>query len=677
VRRDVGLFAVVVVAAVVAAAPTRAGAAPCPPEMPGGCRGFVRGGKMTLAAVLGSGLDASPIKAVGVTPDGKTGYGLRGDGALDAWDLATGALRRVAIARFVALDPAGHWAIASQARKGEPDRDWSERGSGLELWDLTTRRRVGTTKVEWQEPLDVVFSARRIFVSGSMGSDLDSLVWDTATGKTRDASEPVYERTAALTPDGTRAVCVGGAGDEEHDGGGVLLWDLDRRRVVRRLPIPSWEEKGQITGLAVSPDGKKALVMLSHGDYSARTSLVWNLESGRVDKGPEANARGAVRWSADGRSLIMLGSEGYPGVALIPAVGAAGKDKDKPKAKDPAIWLGDDREGAKDAVFLPDGKRVLTGDTVGVMHLLDASDARELRVSRALSGHTAKVLSLSVSRDGKRMLSYGEDTTLKVWDLQSNRPIKSIALDTHNEHKGALMTPDGAFAVAGLKGLGVIKLPEGTLRQTLVLVGPTLWEIPSGREVWSTSSSAWYGAAAFSADQRHVYAAASYKVLVDVIDAASGVVQATVGQRGRYAQSPGLALAVDPHETFVLIEPDGWDADVKVEGEHNVVARLDLPSGRVAWKVAIRHYAHQLAVSPDGRWFVAVGPMHFAHDPKDMMKRYPARVELRATADGAVVDAVDLESADLEPLAAAFLPDGSGLIIGTDHGPILRFSIAP
>ena len=72
------------------AAPGRAG--PCPPQMRGGCKGFLKGKHLALTAVLGTGVDASPIGAVAVTPDGKTGYGLREDGALDAWDLATGAL---------------------------------------------------------------------------------------------------------------------------------------------------------------------------------------------------------------------------------------------------------------------------------------------------------------------------------------------------------------------------------------------------------------------------------------------------------------------------------------------------------------------------------------------------------------------------------------------------------
>lgn len=381
--------------------------------------------------------------------------------------------------------------------------------------------------------------------------------------------------------------------------------------------------------------------------------------------------------------MILVGGERHPGVVLQP--GGGGKP----------IGLGNGQGGVVDAVFLPDGKRILTGDDKGIMRLVAAADGRELRASREISGHTAAVASLSVSRDGNRLLSCDKGK-LKLWDLQSNKPLGSVALDADAERTGALMTPDGAYAIANLKGLGVIRLPEGTLRQmlvgersasvramspdgTLVVVagtlGTTLWEIPSGREVWSQSGA--NGAAAFSADQQRLYLSTQYKGLVTVLDAASGVVKTTLGDKARHAQSSGHALAVGPREDFVLVAPDGYDSEVRIEGEHDVVARLDLPSGQLAWKIPVRLYARQLAVSPDGRWFVVTGPVHFAGDKNDLMKRFPARLELRATADGSVVDALDLDSAGLTPYAAAFTPDGHTLIVGSEEGPILRFALTP
>ncbi|HMF40777.1 MAG TPA: hypothetical protein VKQ32_08780 [Polyangia bacterium] len=679
-RRDLRPFAAVLFAAAVASAPSRAAAGPCPPEMPGGCNGFLRGKRLALTAVLGTGTDASPIRSVGVTPDGKTGYGLREDGALDAWDLATGALRRVAIARFIALDPGGRWAVAGQPRKDVPDRMWSETGSGLELWDLASRRRVAVATAEWEQPLRFVFSPRTL-VSGYLGDDALGLILDATTGKGRLPNMTFCAGVAVVTPDGKQAICGGAFEDARHQG--VLVWDLASMKVVREMPARAQDGGGQVIGIALSPDGKKALVMFVEPRSDAHRSIIWTLATGQVDKGPsfEVPVAAVLRWSSDGQKLISFGPEGYPGVTLYPGNNA------KP------IDLGGRREGPHDAVFLPDGKQILTGgDGKGVMRLVNAADGRALRASRELTSHESEVLNLSVSRDGTRLMSYGKDGSLKLWDLQNNRFLRAIALDPRAERAGGLMTSDGAYAVASLKGLSVIKLPEGTQRQplvadrniqlhaispdgTLALAGPTLWEIPSGREVWS-EWAANGGAAAFSADQRRIYVTTTNKALVNVFDASSGVVQKTLGPTGGVAQSPGQALAVDPKEGFVIVAPGGYDRDVRVEGEHDVVVRLDLPSGRAAWKIAVRSYVRQLAVSPDGCCFVATGALHFTRGGNDLLKRFPAVIELRAAADGSVIDELDLGSAGLTPYAATFTPDGRTLIVGSDQGPILRFALA-
>ena len=688
-----------VLAVAAGGAPPRAAAGPCPPEVAAGCKGFLKSKHLTLAAVLGSGVDAAPLEAVGVTPDGKIGYGLRSDGALDEWDLHTGALRRVAIARFIGLDPGGRWAIAPVARKGVEPSFWSSHGSGFELWDLASRRRVATTKAEWEEPLYFEYSRRRVLIQGFMDDDYGTaIVWDTASGKARRRRACPG---AALTPDGTRAVCASGglAGgddddddafrtdDDEEDGGGVVLRDLDRDKVVRRLPARAAKDRGSVVGLAVSPDGGRALVAFSQGRSGSHTSIVWNLATGKVDKGPDFDEPGGdlVRWSPAAGKWIWIGSEREPGAGLFPGVGS---DKHK------TTWLGDPHDRVRDAVFLPDGKRILTGSVGrGVMRLVATADGRELRASREDTGHLGDVLGLSISRDGNRLLSCGKDHTLRLWDLQNSRALRSIALD-EGVDPVALMTPDGAFAVTTLKGLSLITLPDGTVRQTLiprqgnyppamspdgglVLVGQTLWEIPSGREVWSNADIG--GAAAFSADQRRIYAApGSYRTLINVIDAGSGVVKTALGQTGPYGAHGTSVLALAPREDFIIMHGGKDDpAFRRLAGEWDGVARFDVPAGRFAWTIASRHYVRQVVISPDGRWFVITGSLHWGGDKQDSMKRFPSRVELRSTADGTVADAVDLDSAALVALSAAFTPDGRALIIGTEDGPILRFAITP
>jgi WD40 repeat protein len=685
---------------VLVVASLRAAAGPCPPETHEGCKGFLKGKHLALAAVLGSGVDAGPLEAVGVTPDGRLGYGLRSDGALDEWDLGTGALRRVTIARFIALDPDGRWGIAPQARKGLPASFWSSHGSGFELWDLASRRRVAATKVEWEEPLTFAFSRRRVVVR-ILAEDEGALVWDTTSGKVRRPRGGFCAGVVVLTPDGTRAVCTGdggGGGDDDdddeipkllkdEDDAGVAVWDLDRMKIVRRLPARAGKNRGSVSGLAVSPDGGKALIAFSQGREGPYTSIVWNLASGKVDKGPALDEAGGsrLRWSPAAGKLLWIWS-GRDAIAHL----SPGTGNDKRKT----TLLGDPDDRASDAVFLPDGKRILTGTSGrGVMRLVAAADGRTLRASREVSGHLGEVLGLSISRDGKRMVSCGKDHMLRLWDLQNNQPLRSIQLDLGVDPV-ALMAPDGAFAITTLKGLSLVKLPEGTVRQTLlarvggtyalslspdgglVLVGNTLWEIPSGREVWSQNEIG--PAAAFSADQRRIYASpSSYRTIFNVIDVGSGVVKTALGKTGAYGASGTRVMALAPREDFIISHGGKDDRAFWGPGEYELVGRFDIPSGRFAWTIAARTYVRQVAVSPDGRWFVLAGAMRRGGDEEDPMERFASRVELRSTADGTVADALDLDSVHLTTFSAAFTPDGRALIVGTDDGPILRFAVTP
>ncbi len=66
---------------------------------------------------------------------------------------------------------------------------------------------------------------------------------------------------------------------------------------------------------------------------------------------------------------------------------------------------------------------------------------------RTLKGHTSTVWPISVTPDGRRAISASDDTTLKVWDIESGRIIAGFCGD------GALnscaTTPDGKTIVAG------------------------------------------------------------------------------------------------------------------------------------------------------------------------------------------------------------------------------------
>jgi Tol biopolymer transport system component len=110
---------------------------------------------------------------------------------------------------------------------------------------------------------------------------------------------------------------------------------------------------------------------------------------------------------------------------------------------------------------------------------------------RSLAGHKGAVMSVAYGPDGSRILSGGEDGTMKLWETETGRELR-----TFSGHKAAVtsvaFSPDGSMAVSGSS--------DGTLR---------LWDIASGRELHATDSLGWkIAGVAFSPNGKVVASAA-------------------------------------------------------------------------------------------------------------------------------------------------------------------------
>lgn len=185
--------------------------------------------------------------------------------------------------------------------------------------------------------------------------------------------------------------------------------------------------------------------------------------------------RDAVVWlavSADGREIMSASTD-----HMIKLWDIAGKRLIRN--------LGEHKDMARTALFMPDGATALTAGDDGEIVLRKLADGTVLHVFS--SGENGGVRKLAISRDGKRAVSGHDTGNVIVWDL-----VNKSALHVMTGHDWPISTvaisPDGTRALSGSI--------DGTLK---------LWDVESGKQLrsWHGHEQGAYGAV-FTADGHHV-----------------------------------------------------------------------------------------------------------------------------------------------------------------------------
>jgi WD40 repeat protein len=113
----------------------------------------------------------------------------------------------------------------------------------------------------------------------------------------------------------------------------------------------------------------------------------------------------------------------------------------------------------------PDGRRAMSGSRQKTLRVWDLETGRCLRT---LKGHKDWVWSVAFTPDGRRTVSRTGDKALRVWDLETGQCLRSLEGHTDVVSSVAL-TPDGRRAVfgSGDKTLRVRDLETGRCLRTL------------------------------------------------------------------------------------------------------------------------------------------------------------------------------------------------------------------
>ncbi|MEQ9065523.1 MAG: serine/threonine protein kinase, partial [Gimesia chilikensis] len=265
------------------------------------------------------------------------------------------------------------------------------------------------------------------YVTGSR--DGFARLWDRATGQilaTFDhKNHPVL--AAAISPDG-KILATG----SEDPNGYIKLWDLETHLpIARKFEDPSQSapfDRGHTEGIlsiSFSKDGERLLT--SSYDKTAR---LWDVDSGQQirrfwghnwwvwDANFSTDERRIVTASQDGTAVIWSVETGEKGA---PFTGHQGPIYSAHFSPDPqsthVVTSGYDRRVLlwKPEEIVPyDFSKIVSGQKVNTPPYL------------AFEGHQDSVQSAEFSQDGSMIISASHDNTVKLWDVETVKAIKTF-----------------------------------------------------------------------------------------------------------------------------------------------------------------------------------------------------------------------------------------------------------
>ena len=94
--------------------------------------------------------------------------------------------------------------------------------------------------------------------------------------------------------------------------------------------------------------------------------------------------------------------------------------------------------------FSPDGQRLASGSYDDTVRLWDVNSGRALKT---LKGHSQAVVGLDYSRNGKLLATGADDSTIRLWRASDGKSLRTTDNGTHVDK--VAFSPDGRWLASG------------------------------------------------------------------------------------------------------------------------------------------------------------------------------------------------------------------------------------
>jgi WD40 repeat protein len=310
---------------------------------------------------------------------------------------------------------------------GQATRDFAPEQRALKVSEAKPGNQSDFVAVSTLSPNGILaLIARAKVVGPEMIGPGPVQLWDIGAGRkvVQFQPEEVYPRGAQFSPDGKRILILL---DTEHNTNTLQLWDADTGRLLRAWS-DLWlngEAPPSLDG-SFSPDGRRVMAL------SYKQITVWDSITGKqvlALKKPDLDGfYTSTQFSPDAKRIltdfIRVSPKSQQGLIAV---------WDAKTGQQIESMIDDLGEGrAPFALFVPDGRKIISSSSNGTAVIWDADSGKELRRLQMVGTNFETVDQIYISRDGKRVITGWDRNTsregvtpfIALWDTDTGRLIK-------------------------------------------------------------------------------------------------------------------------------------------------------------------------------------------------------------------------------------------------------------